>query len=92
MAEIQTTVVRAVQRKVRQGIVVSDKMNKTIVVQVKRIVRHPLVKKVMTRSKKYHAHDEENVGKVGDVVRIMECRPMSRTKTWRLMEVLDIKA
>ena len=82
------TPARETRRKVRQGVVVSDKMDKTLVVRVERTVRHPLYKKVMKRTKRYHAHDEENVGKVGDVVRIMECRPLSRTKRWRLMEVV----
>ncbi len=75
-------------RKVRQGIVVSDKMDKSIVVQVERTVRHPLYKKVIKRSKNYMAHDSDNTGKVGDLVRIMECRPMSRRKRWRLVDVV----
>jgi len=75
-------------RKTRQGVVVSDKMNQSIVVRVERTVRHPLYKKVMKRSKRYMAHDQENTGKVGDLVRIMECRPISRQKRWRLVEVL----
>ena len=79
---------RESRRKVRQGIVVSDKSDKTVVVKVERTVRHPLYGKVMRRSKRYQAHDEANAGKVGDVVRIMECRPMSRTKRWRLVEVV----
>ena len=76
------------RRKVRQGVIVSDKMQKTVVVQVERTVAHPLYQKVIKRSKKYHAHDEEGQGKVGDIVRIMECRPMSRQKRWRLLEVV----
>ena len=76
-------------RKVRQGVVVSDKMNQSIVVRVDRTIRHPLYKKVMRRSKRYMAHDQENTGQVGDVVRIMECRPISRNKRWRLVEVLQ---
>lgn len=79
---------RETRRKMRQGIVVSDKNDKTVVVKVERTVRHPLYGKVMRRSKRYQAHDEANAGKVGDVVRIMECRPMSRTKRWRLVEVV----
>jgi small subunit ribosomal protein S17 len=79
---------RTTRRKVRQGVVVSDKGNKTVVVKVERTVRHPLYGKVMRRSKRYHAHDEENTGKVGDIVRIMECRPMSRLKRWRLLDVV----
>ncbi len=75
-------------RKTRQGVVVSDKMDQSIVVQVDRTMRHPLYKKVIRRAKKYMAHDQDNTGKVGDVVRIMECRPISRRKRWRLVEVL----
>ena len=80
---------RTTQRKVRQGVVVSDKGNKTIVVMVERTVRHPIYGKVVRRSKRFHAHDEHNAGKVGDRVRIMECRPLSRLKRWRLLEVLS---
>lgn len=75
-------------RKIRQGVVVSDKMNQSIVVRVDRTLRHPLYKKVIRRSKRYMAHDQENSCQVGDVVRIMECRPISRNKRWRLMEVV----
>ncbi len=75
-------------RKIRQGLVVSDKMDRSIVVKVERIVRHPLYKKVMKRSKKYIAHDEGNTCTVGDLVRITECRPLSRHKRWRLLDVL----
>ncbi len=75
-------------RKIRQGVVVSAGMDKSIVVRVERTVRHPLYKKVLKRSKKYMAHDQENTGQVGDLVRIMECRPMSRRKRWRLVEVM----
>ena len=80
---------RTTRRKVRQGVVVSDKNDKTIVVVVERTVRHPIYGKVVRRSKRYHAHDEENAGKIGDVVRIMECRPLSRLKRWRLLEVVS---
>ncbi|HKI97134.1 MAG TPA: 30S ribosomal protein S17 [bacterium] len=79
---------RTAQRKVRQGVVVSNKNDKTLVVKVERTVRHPLYGKVVRRSKRYHAHDEENAGNVGDIVRIMECRPLSRLKRWRLVEVV----
>ena len=79
---------RTTRRKVRQGVVVSNKNAKTIVVRVERTMHHPLYGKVVRRSKRYHAHDEEGACSVGDVVRIMECRPMSRTKRWRLMEVV----
>ena len=79
---------RPPRRKVRQGVVVSDKGDKTVVVKVERTVRHRLYAKIMRRSKKYPTHDEANVGQMGDVVRIMECRPLSRTKRWRLVEVV----
>ena len=72
-----------------QGDVVSAKMDKTITVLVKRQVKHPLYKKYIRRSTKLHAHDEENQCREGDTVLIEECRPISRTKTWRLVEVLD---
>ncbi len=80
---------RTTRRKVRQGVVVSDKNDKTIVVRVERTVTHRLYRKVIRRSKRYHAHDEKNDCHVGDVVRIMECRPLSRHKRWRLVEVLS---
>jgi len=79
---------RTSRRKVRQGVVVSNKNDKTLVVRVERTMRHPLYGKVMRRSERFHAHDEQNAGKLGDVVRIMECRPMSRLKRWRLLEVV----
>jgi len=70
------------------GRVVSTKMNKTIVVQVTRRVQHRLYKRVVTRRKNFHAHDEENTARVGDTVRIEECRPLSRLKRWRLKEIV----
>lgn len=76
------------KRKELVGIVVSDKMDKTIVVKVERLVRHPLYKKVIRKHKKYKAHDEHNIAKVGDKVRIMETRPLSKEKRWRLVEIL----
>ena len=72
-------------RRVLQGRVVSDKSEKTITVLVERRVMHPLYKKFITRSKKYHAHDEENRCKIGDLVRIRECRPLSKTKRWEVI-------
>ena len=72
-------------RRVLQGVVVSDKMDKTVTVLVERRVMHPLYKKFIKRSKRYHAHDEANQHKVGDVVRISECKPISKTKTWEVM-------
>ena len=74
-------------RKTREGIVVSDCQNKTIVVEVIRRTSHPLYKKVVKSTKKYYAHDEENKAKVGDKVTISETRPLSKLKRWRLVEV-----
>jgi len=71
------------------GTVVSDKMAKTIVVQIKRRVRHAEYGKVVTRLSKFHAHDEDGKAKMGDRVKIVETRPLSRTKRWRLLEVLE---
>jgi small subunit ribosomal protein S17 len=76
-------------RKVREGIVVSDKMDKTVVVAVEQRVKHPLYGKVMTKSERLKAHDEANEAGVGDRVRVMETRPLSATKRWRLVEVLE---
>ena len=76
-------------RKQRQGEVVSDKGNKTIVVQVKRRARHPLYKKVISHYKKFYAHDPENAAKVGDEVCIQECKPVSKLKRWELVEVVS---
>jgi small subunit ribosomal protein S17 len=76
-------------RKMRQGVVVSNKMTKSIVVRVSRTVRHPIYQKVIQRSKKYMAHCEDPSVKEGDVVRIMECRPLSRNKRWRMVEVVQ---
>jgi small subunit ribosomal protein S17 len=72
-------------RRVMQGVVVSDKANQTIVVKVERRVMHPLYKKFIRRSKRYLAHDESNAAKVGDLVRIRECRPISKRKCWEIM-------
>lgn len=76
-------------RKVREGVVVSDKMDKTIVVSVEDRVKHPLYGKVMTKSVRLKAHDETNDAGTGDRVRIMETRPTSATKRWRLIEVIE---
>jgi small subunit ribosomal protein S17 len=76
-------------RKDRVGDVVSDKMNKTIVVRVERRFRHPQFKKVVTAYSKFYAHDEKNEAKVGDRVRIQETRPLSKTKSWRLVEIVE---
>lgn len=75
-------------RKTRVGTVVSDKMNKTVVVAVERKVRHPLYQREVLRTKKYKAHDENNECREGDVVRIMETRPLSRHKRWRVVEII----
>jgi len=76
-------------RKTKVGRVVSDKMDKTIVVSVERLTRHPLYKRVIRASSKFAAHDELNAARVGDTVRIEESRPLSRTKRWRLIEVIS---
>jgi small subunit ribosomal protein S17 len=73
----------------RRGVVVSSAMDKTIVVKVDTVKAHPRYKKVVRRSTKFHAHDEQNAAKVGDLVRIVETRPLSKTKNWRLAEVLE---
>ncbi|MBY0354332.1 MAG: 30S ribosomal protein S17 [Rickettsiales bacterium] len=73
-------------KRILTGTVVSDKGQKTVIVNVERRIKHPLYKKTIRRSKKYAAHDENNVFKTGDVVRIVECRPMSKSKTWEVME------
>ncbi|MEW5729261.1 MAG: 30S ribosomal protein S17 [Pseudomonadota bacterium] len=72
-------------KRILQGVVVSDKMDKTVVVRVERRVMHPIYKKFIRRSKKYHAHDENNTFKAGDTVRIQECRPLSKTKNWEVI-------
>lgn len=76
-------------RKTRQGVVVSDKMDKTIVVAVKDNVKHPLYNKIVKRTYKLKAHDEENTANIGDTVRVMETRPLSKDKRWRLTEVVE---
>ena len=77
------------QRKVRQGVVVSDVNDKTIVVKIEERKAHPIYKKMMTTTKKLHAHDENNDAHIGDTVRIMEMRPMSKLKRWRLLEIVE---
>ncbi len=84
MAEERTTAQRE-----RQGVVVSDKMDKTIVVQVSAVRPHPVYKKVVRRTSRLKAHDEKNEARVGDTVLVRECRPLSREKTWRLIKVLE---
>jgi len=78
------------RRQERRGVVVSDAMDKTIVVKVDAIRSHPKYKKVIRRSIKFHAHDEQNSAHVGDVVRIVETRPLSKTKHWRLAEIVEV--
>ena len=76
------------KRKIRVGTIVNNSMDKTIVVAVESHHKHPLYKKILKRVKKYKVHDPEETGKIGDVVRISETRPLSRTKRWRLVEVI----
>ena len=78
------------QRKQRTGRVVSDKMDKSITVAVERQIKHTIYGKFITKTRKYMVHDEENKAKPGDLVRIMETRPLSRTKRWRLVEIIEI--
>ncbi|NBR87608.1 MAG: 30S ribosomal protein S17 [Verrucomicrobia bacterium] len=88
MSETANIIARS-QRKERTGEVVSSKMQKTIVVSVKRRFPHPQFKKVVTSFKKFYAHDEKSEAKVGDIVRIEETRPLSKTKRWRLVEIVE---
>ena len=76
-------------RKTRTGLVVSDKMQKTVVVEIERRVPHPVYGKMVTRTKRVKAHDEENSAKTGDTVRIAETRPLSKDKRWRVVEIVD---
>ncbi len=76
-------------RKVRQGRVTSNKMDKTIVVKIERIMKHPLYERVVKRYGKFYAHDEKNEANIGDMVRIMETRPMSALKRWRLVDIVE---
>ena len=77
------------QRKTREGLVVSDKMDKTVIVEVEDRVKHALYGKVLRRTRKLQAHDEQNACGVGDRVTLMETRPLSRTKRWRVVEILE---
>jgi small subunit ribosomal protein S17 len=77
------------RRKVRVGVVVSDKMDKTVLVRIDRRVRHPLYKKTVARSNRLAAHDESNDAHVGDTVRVMETRPLSKSKRWRVVEIVE---
>ena len=76
-------------RRTLEGRVVSDKMNKTVTVLIERRVKHPVIGKVMIRSKKYHAHNESPVAQAGDLVQIEECAPISKSKAWRVVKVLE---
>ena len=76
-------------RKTRTGVVVSDKMDKTVVVAIKTKVRHPLYGKMVNRTRKFKAHDDENACGIGDTVRIMETRPLSKDKRWRVAEIIE---
>ena len=77
------------QRKQLEGVVVSDKMDKTIVVQIERVTRHPLYGKVLRTAKKFHAHDEKNEAQEGDRVVILESRPLSKLKKWTLLQIVE---
>ncbi|MCX3068050.1 MAG: 30S ribosomal protein S17 [Cetobacterium sp.] len=77
------------ERKVREGIVVSDKMDKTIVVAIETMTLHPIYKKRVKKTMKFKAHDENNVAQTGDKVKIMETRPLSRDKRWRLVDIIE---
>ncbi len=85
----ETAVAQRPYRKVRRGYVVSDKMDKTITVEVEDRVKHPLYGKVLRRSSKVKAHDEQNTAGIGDLVVITETRPLSATKRWRLVEIVE---
>lgn len=77
------------RRKVREGVVISDKMDMTVVVRVQDLVEHPLYKRIIKRSSKFKAHDEANACRTGDKVRIMETRPLSKEKCWRVVEITE---
>ena len=91
MAETQTETTEKARgrRKVRTGLVTSDKMDKTVVVTVTNLVRHPLYGRIMKRTEKFKAHDEANDAHTGDTVEIMETRPLSRDKNWRLLRIVE---
>lgn len=89
MPEMEKKVSDRPMRKVRTGLVVSDKMDKTVVVAIERRVPHPVYGKMMTRTTRLKAHDEANDAKTGDTVRIMEIRPLSKDKRWRVVEIVE---
>jgi len=86
---MSTTTEERKSRKTRIGIVSSNKMAKTITVAVERKIKHPIYGKFLKKTTKFHAHDEQNTAGIGDVVRIMETRPLSKTKRWRLVEIIE---
>jgi len=88
MSEVKNVEDRGI-RKTRVGVVVSDKMDKTITVEIRTRVRHPLYGKIMNRTAKFKVHDENNECGIGDTVRIMETRPLSKDKRWRLVEIIE---
>ena len=89
MSTTPTTTVERKSRKIRTGIVASNKMDKTITVKVERKVKHPMYVKFLKKSTKFMAHDEEQTAGIGDTVRIMETRPLSKNKRWRLVEIIE---
>jgi small subunit ribosomal protein S17 len=89
MTEETATAAARSRRKVREGLVISDKMDKTVVVEVEDRVRHALYGKIMRRTAKLKVHDEQNAAGIGDRVLIMETRPLSATKRWRIVEILE---
>jgi small subunit ribosomal protein S17 len=90
MSEITTETEARTRRKERRGVVVSDAMDKTVVVRVDILKPHPKYHKMMRRSIKLHAHDEANEAKVGDIVRVVETRPLSKSKHWRVAEIVEV--
>ena len=89
MTDEQSTTIERGRRKVRTGVVVSDKMDKTVLIRIDRQVTHPLYQKTVRRSSKLAAHDEQNEAHVGDTVRVMETRPLSKSKRWRVVEIVE---
>ena len=89
MSSEQSTTAERGRRKVRTGVVVSDKMDKTVLVRIDRQVRHSVYGKIVKRSSKLAAHDETNDAHVGDTVRVVETRPLSKSKRWRVVEILE---
>ena len=89
LAKRESGVIERNARKTRVGMVVSDKMAKTVVVSIERRVQHPVYGKMVRRTKKLKAHDEQNEAKTGDTVRIMETRPLSKDKRWRVVEIIE---